>query len=167
MKALVCRKLSSDLDDLTLEDIDLPDPGPGMVKLRMHAAPACFQDTLVVQGLYQFKPPLPFTPGLEGAGEVIAIGEDVDNVKLGDAVVAGLGTGAFAEEALASARALRPKPEALDFAEAASYTSVYLTAYVALYRRAELQPGETLLVHGAAGGIGLAACDIGKCLARQ
>lgn len=162
MKALVCRELSSDLGDLKLEDVELPEPGPGMVKLRMHAAPTCFQDFLMVQGLYQVKPPLPFTPGLEGAGEVIAIGDDVDGIKIGDAVVAGLGTGAFAEEALAYARAVRPKPEALDYAEAASYMSAYLTAYVALFRRARLEAGETLLVHGAAGGIGLAACDIGK-----
>lgn len=162
MKALVCRELTSDLSDLKLEDIDLPEPGPGMVKLRMRAAPTCFQDYLMIQGLYQVKPHLPFTPGLEGAGEVIAIGDDVEGVKVGDPVVAGLGTGAFAEEALAAARAVRPKPEALDFAEAASYTSAYLTAYVALFRRARLEAGETLLVHGAAGGIGLAACDIGK-----
>lgn len=162
MKALVCRELSSNLADLRLEDIDLPEPGPDMVKLRLRAAPTCFQDYLMVQGLYQVKPPLPFTPGLEGAGEVIAIGDGVENVKIGDEVVAGLGTGGFAEEALAFARSCRPKPPALDFAQAASYTSAYLTAYVALYRRARLQPGETLLVHGAAGGIGLAACDVGK-----
>lgn len=162
MKALVCRTLSADLNDLRLEDIELPAPGPGQVKLRMHAAPTCFQDYLMVQGLYQVKPPLPFTPGLEGAGEVIVIGDGVENVKVGDAVVAGLGTGAFAEEALAAAHAVRPKPEALTWDEASCYFSAYLTAYVALYRRANLQAGETLLVHGAAGGIGLAACDVGK-----
>lgn len=162
MKALVCRELSSNLDDLKLEDIDLGDPGPGMVKLRLRAAPTCFQDYLMVQGLYQVKPPLPFTPGLEAAGEVIAVGDAVDTVKIGDAVVAGLGTGGFAEEAMAAARACRPKPEALDFAEASCYMSAYLTAYVALFRRARLEAGETLLVHGAAGGIGLAACDVGK-----
>lgn len=162
MKALVCRELSSNLADLKLEEIELPEPGPGMVKLHLRAAPTCFQDYLMVQGLYQFKPPLPFTPGLEAAGEVIAIGAAVENVKVGDEVVAGLGTGGFAEEALAAARACRPKPATLDFAEASCYMSAYLTAYVALFRRARLQAGETLLVHGAAGGIGLAACDVGK-----
>jgi NADPH2:quinone reductase len=162
MKALVCSELSADLNNLHFEDIELPTPGPGMVKLRMKAAAACFQDYLMAQGLYQLKPALPFTPGVEGAGEVIAVGEGVDNVKVGDAVVAGLGFGAYAEEAIVAARNVRIKPECLSFSEGAAYMSSYLTAYVALYRRAQLQPGETLLVHGAAGGIGLAACDLGN-----
>lgn len=162
MKALVCHELSDDLSKLTLEDIASPNPGPDQVKIRMRAAPTCFQDYLIVQGLYQFKPPVPFTPGLEGAGEVMEVGAGVTHVKPGDRVVAGLGVGGFAEEAIAAARGVRKAPDALSFAEASCYFSAYLTAYVALYRRANIQAGETLLVHGAAGGIGLAACDLGK-----
>ncbi|MEH6558438.1 MAG: NADPH:quinone oxidoreductase family protein [Oceanicoccus sp.] len=162
MKALICSELSADLSKLHFENIELPDPQPGMVKVRMRAAAACFQDYLMAQGLYQLKPPLPFTPGVEGAGEVIAVGEGVNSVKIGDAVVAGMGFGAYAEEAIVAARNVRIKPDCLSFNEGAAYMSAYITAYVALYRRAQLQPGETLLVHGAAGGIGLAACDLGK-----
>lgn len=162
MKALVCSELSADLDKLSFEDIELPDPAPGMIKVRMRAAASCFQDYLMVQGLYQLKPPLPFTPGVEGCGDVIAVGDGVDNVKLGDAVIAGFGFGAYAEEALVPARTVRVKPNSLSYEEGAAYMSAYLTAYVALYRRARLEAGETLLVHGAAGGIGLAACDLGK-----
>lgn len=162
MKALICSELSADLSQLHFENVELPEPGKGMVKIRMRAAAACFQDYLMAQGLYQLKPTLPFTPGVEGAGQIIAIGEGVDNVSVGDAVVAGLGFGAYAEEAIVPAANVRLKPEALSFSEGAAYMSSYLTAYVALYRRARLQPGETLLVHGAAGGIGLAACDLGK-----
>ena len=162
MKALVCRELSDDLSKLVFEDIKLPDPEPDQVKIRLRAAPTCFQDYLIVQGLYQFKPAVPFTPGLEGAGEVMEVGKDVHHIKPGDRVVAGLGVGGFAEEAIATARSVRLAPVALNFAEASCYFSAYLTAYVALYRRAALQKGETLLVHGAAGGIGLAACDLGK-----
>ena len=162
MKALICRELSADLSKLHFENVELPSPQPGMVKVRMRAAAACFQDYLMAQGLYQLKPPLPFTPGVEGAGEVIAVGEGVNSVKVGDAVIAGMGFGAYAEEAIVAARNVRIKPDCLSFNEGAAYMSAYITAYVALYRRAQLQPGETLLVHGAAGGIGLAACDLGK-----
>lgn len=162
MKALVCRELSPDLSKLRLEEIELAEPGPGQVKIAMKAAPTCFQDYLVVQGEYQFKPPVPFTPGLEGAGVVLSVGEGVSHVAPGDRVVAGLGVGAFAEEALARAEAVRKAPAGMSHVEASCYFSAYLTAYVALYRRANLQDGETLLVHGAAGGIGLAACDLGK-----
>lgn len=110
MKALVCRELSADLNNLKLENIELPAPEPGMVKLRMHAAPTCFQDYLMVQGLYQVKPALPFTPGLEGAGEVIAIGDDVDNVKIGDAVVAGLARGLLPKRLWRLPAAFGPNP---------------------------------------------------------
>ncbi len=162
MKALVCEKLSSNLADLEFQDVILPAPAPGTIKLRLRAASVCFQDYLMVQGLYQMKPPLPFTPGMEGAGEVIAIGDGVTGWKIGDHVIAGLGLGGFAEEANVQATVVRHKPDSLSFTEAASYASAYITAYVALHRRARLQAGETLLVHGAAGGIGLAACELGK-----
>jgi NADPH:quinone reductase len=164
MKAIVCRELSDDIGTLRLEDINLPDPGPGQVKLRLRATSVNFPDILMVQGKYQHKPPLPFTPGIEAAGDVIAIGSGVSNLKLGDKVVAGLGTGGFAEEAIANAAAVRPIPRGFDYAMAAAYPAAYLTAYVSLVRRAEIEPGETLLVHGAAGGMGLAAVDLGKVL---
>jgi NADPH2:quinone reductase len=116
----------------------------------------------MVQGKYQHRPELPFTVGGEFAGEVIALGGEVMNVKIGDRVVGGGFCGAFAQENQVAAAALRKIPEGADFATAASVTTAYLTAYVALARRGELQAGETLLVLGAAGGVGLAAVDLGR-----
>lgn len=164
MKAIVCRALSEDIASIRLEDVTLPDPGPGQVKLRLRAASVNFPDILMVQGKYQHKPPLPFSPGMEAAGDVIALGPGVTNVKIGDKVVAGLGNGGFAQEAIANAAALRVLPKGFDYATGAAYPAAYLTAYVALVRRAEIDAGETLLVHGAAGGVGLAAVDLGKVL---
>jgi len=164
MKALVCRALSDDIGTLAIEDVALPPPAPGEARVRIHVAAVNFPDILMVQGKYQHKPPLPFVPGMEAAGEVIALGDGVTEVKRGDRVVAGLGTGGFAEEANVSGDRLRPLPGALDFAEAAGFTASYLTAYVALVRRAALRAGETLLVLGAAGGVGLAAVDFGRAL---
>ncbi|NWH09610.1 MAG: NADPH:quinone oxidoreductase family protein [Alphaproteobacteria bacterium] len=162
MKAIVCHVNAEDIGTLTLEERDLPAPVPGQVKLRILAASVNFPDILMVQGKYQHKPPLPFTPGMEAIGEVIALGEGVTHVKIGDRVVAGLGAGGFAQEALTLAAAVRKAPRRLSDAEAAAYTAAYLTAYVALVRRARMEAGETLLVHGAAGGVGLAAVDFGR-----
>jgi NADPH:quinone reductase len=164
MKALVCRALSEDLGKLSLEDIDLPPPGPDEVRLRIRAASVNFPDLLMVQGKYQHKPELPFVVGGERAGEVMAVGSNVTRFRPGDRVVGGSVTGAFAEECLLSASALRPIPEGADDATAAGFTTAYLTAYVSLVRRANLQPGETLVAHGAAGGVGLAAVDLGHVL---
>ncbi|MBV9418929.1 MAG: NADPH:quinone oxidoreductase family protein, partial [Alphaproteobacteria bacterium] len=130
---------------------------------RIRAAAVNFPDILTVQGKYQHKPPLPFTPGTEASGDVIAIGDGVTNVKVGDRVIVG-GIGCYAEEMQVNAAALRKIPDGVGYAEAAAFTVAYLTAYVALVRRAELQAGEWLLVHGAAGGVGLAAVDLGKHL---
>jgi NADPH2:quinone reductase len=110
------------------------------------------------------KPPLPFTPGLDIAGEVAALGEGVTGFEIGEAVVGGARLGGFAEYAVLDAAALNPKPERLSFAEAAAYPAAYLTAYVALVRRAQAQPGEWVLVHGAAGGVGLACVDLARAL---
>jgi NADPH2:quinone reductase len=118
----------------------------------------------MTRGEYQFKPPLPFTPGLDLAGEVAALGEGVTGLQVGEAVVGGARLGGFAEYAVLSADALKPKPARLSFGEAAAYGAAYLTAYVALVRRARLEPGEWVLVHGAAGGVGLAAVDLAKAL---
>jgi NADPH:quinone reductase len=163
MKAIVCRAISEDIATLRLEDIALAPLKPHEVRLRIRAAAVNFPDILTVQGKYQHKPELPFTPGSEAAGDVIAVGEQVTLLKAGARVIAG-GLGGFAEEMQRPAAALRTIPDGIDYATAASFTVAYLTAYVALVRRAELEAGEWLLVHGAAGGVGLAAVDLAKAL---
>ncbi|MFT3809781.1 MAG: NADPH:quinone oxidoreductase family protein [Micropepsaceae bacterium] len=161
MRAVVCREISDDITTVKIDDLPRRDLAPGEVRIAMRAASVNFPDILMIQGKYQHKPPLPFVPGMEGAGEVIEVGEDVTSVAAGDGVVGGLRTGGFAEEAIAQASAVRKIPKGMDFVAAAAYPAAYLTAYVALKRRGNLQPGETLLVHGAAGGVGLAAVDLG------
>ncbi len=133
----------------------MPEAGPGEALVRVKAASVNFPDLLMTRGEYQLKPPLPFTPGIDFAGEVVGTGE---------AVVGSARLGAFAEYVAAPVQALKPKPARLSFSEAAAYGAAYLTAYVALVRRAQLQRGEWVLVHGAAGGVGLAAVDLAKAL---
>ncbi|MGD0144930.1 MAG: NADPH:quinone oxidoreductase family protein [Rhizomicrobium sp.] len=162
MKALVCRSNAEDLDALQFEDVTLPAIAPDQVRLRVRAASVNFPDILMAQGKYQHRPQLPFVVGGEMAGEVIAAGAGVTRFKPGDRVVGGGFSGAFAQEAQMPETSLRPIPDGADFATAASYTTAYLTAYVALIRRGELAKGEWLLVHGAAGGVGLAAVDLGR-----
>ncbi len=142
----------------------MPPPAAGEARVKMRAASLNFPDLLMTQGKYQFKPDLPFTPGMEGAGEVTAVGEGVGNVKVGDAVVVASRLGMMAEEVNVPAAALHPKAPAMDWAQAASFPAAWLTAYVSLVRRGQLQRGETLLVHGAAGGVGMAAVDLGLLL---
>jgi NADPH2:quinone reductase len=155
MRALVVENLAENYAGCAVRDVPQPKPGPGEVLVRVRAASVNFPDLLMTRGEYQFKPPLPFTPGLDFAGEVVDTGE---------AVVGGARLGAFAEYVAVPAQALKPKPERLSFAQAAAYGAAYLTAWVALVRRAQLQPGEWVLVHGAAGGVGLAAVDLAKAL---
>lgn len=164
MRALVVETLAPDYAGAALREVETPRPGPGEVLVRVRAGAVNFPDLLMTRGEYQHKPPLPFVPGMEMAGEVAAVGEGVEAWSVGDAVVGGAKTGGFAEFALAPAAALRPKPGRLGFAEASAYGAAYLTAYVALVRRAQAQPGEWVLVHGAAGGVGLAAVDLAKRL---
>jgi NADPH:quinone reductase len=164
MRAYVVSEITEDLSGAAVKEVPMPAPGPGEVLIKVRASSVNFPDVLMGQGKYQHKPPLPFTPGMDLSGEVAAIGEGVANWKTGDAVVGGSRTGGFAEYAVASAAALSPKPAALSFAQAAAYPTIYLTAYVALVRRARIERGETLLVHGAAGGTGIAAVDLGKQL---
>lgn len=164
MKALVVSELAAGYAGVAVREIDTPRPGPGEALVKVRAAAVNFPDLLMTRGEYQFKPPLPFTSGMEMSGEVVEVGEGVTNVKVGDAVVGGAKTGAFAEYAVYPAAMLKPKPERLSFAQASAYGAAYLTAYVALVRRAQAQPGEWLLVHGASGGVGLAAVDLGKQL---
>jgi NADPH2:quinone reductase len=163
VKAVVCRAIAEDIGTLRLEDVTLPPPAAGQARVRIRAAAVNFPDILTVQGKYQHKPELPFTPGTEAAGDVIALGDGVTNVALGDRVIVG-GLGGYAEEMQVPAAGLRKIPDGVGYAEAAAFTVAYLTAYVALVRRAELQAGEWLLVHGAAGGVGLAAVDLGRVL---
>jgi NADPH2:quinone reductase len=163
-RVLVCPALADDFSTLRIEQRTLPAPGTGEVRVRMRAASLNFPDVLMTQGKYQLKPPLPFVPGMEGAGEVSAVGERVGDIRVGDAVVVAARFGMFAEEVIVPAAMVRPKAAAMTWAEAASYPAAWLTAYVALVRRGSLQRGETLLVHGAAGGVGMAAVDLGLLL---
>ena len=164
MRALVCEAISDDLSGVHERDVAVPEPGRGEVRLKVEAASVNFPDILICQGKYQLKLEPPFTPGMDMAGTVDALGEGVETLRPGSAVAGGARFGGFAQYAIAPAASLRPKPEAMGFAEAAAYPAAYITAYVALVRRACLQPGETLLVHGASGGVGLAAVDVGKLL---
>ncbi len=163
MKALRCNAYGP-VGHLALEDIPAPVPGAHQVVVAVKAAGVNFPDTLIVQGKYQFKPELPFTPGSEFAGIVKAIGEGVTTVRPGDAVL-GVGvTGGFAEEALIDATGVVPLPAGTDLVVAAALTMAYGTSLHALKDRARLAAGETLLVLGAGGGVGLAAVEIGKLL---
>lgn len=150
----------------TLELETLPDlqPGPGEVVVAVEAASVNFPDVLVIENKYQFKPPLPFTPGSEVAGRVRAVGEGVQGLHVGMPVAAFTRVGGFAEQAIAAADACMPLPEGADFATAAAFTLAYGTSHHALVDRAALSAGETLLVLGAAGGVGLAAVEIGKAI---
>ncbi|MES2032816.1 MAG: NADPH:quinone oxidoreductase family protein [Pseudomonadota bacterium] len=164
MRALVVESLGELYAGTHVREVPTPTAGPGEVLVKVRAASVNFPDLLMTKGEYQLKPPLPFTPGLDLAGEIAALGDGVTGWKVGDPVVGGARLGGFAEYAVMDPRALKPKPERLSYAEAAAYGAAYLTAYVALVRRAQLQPGEWVLVHGAAGGVGLAAVDMAKAL---
>jgi NADPH2:quinone reductase len=163
-RAWLCTALSDDLSGLQLAAHPLPGLEPGAVRLRVRAAALNFPDLLMAQGKYQHRPPLPFVAGMECAGEVEAVGAAVLAFKPGDKLCFGGHGGAFAECVVAPAQMLRPMPVTLNFAEGAAYGVTALTAWVALVRRAALQPGETLLVHGAGGGTGLAAVQLGRHL---
>lgn len=164
MRALVVEALEADYAGCRLTDFPTPEPRPGEVRVKVKAAAVNFPDLLQTRGEYQHKPALPFIPGLEMAGEIEALGEGVTQWKVGDAVAGPARIGGFAEYAVSPAAALNAKPERLSFAQAAGYGAAYLTAYVALVRRANVQPGEWVLVHGAAGGVGLACVDLAKAL---
>lgn len=165
MRAMLVRELADDIAVLKLEEVPAPPPpGTGQVRIRLKACSINFPDILMVQGKYQLKPDLPFSPGMEGSGLITQLGADVTDLKIGDRVVAGLRIGGLAEEVNAAASACRVMPEGLSFAKAAAYPVAYLTAYVALVKRGNLQPGETLLVHGSSGGVGLAAVEVGKLI---
>ena len=151
-------------ESLVVEDVPSPTPGPGDVIISAKAASVNFPDVLIIQNKYQVKPPLPFSPGSEVAGVVKAIGDGVDNVKSGDKVMAVTTYGAFAEEVKTPATRLVPIPDGMDYPTAAAFLLTYGTSEHALRDRGQLKAGETLLVLGAAGGVGIAAIEIGKAL---
>ncbi len=163
MKAVLCKSYGPP-DSLVFEDIASPIAGPGEAVVTVKAASVNFPDVLIIENKYQVKPPLPFSPGSELAGTVKTVGDGVTHVKPGDRVMAITGYGAFAEEVKVEARKLFPIPPAMDFATAAAFGLTYGTSEHALVDRAALKSGETLLVLGAAGGVGLAAIEIGKIL---
>lgn len=163
MKALRVESLSEDLSGLTLTDIASPERAPGEVLVRVHAASLNFPDLLMTRGKYQFKPELPFTSGLECAGEVIEA-DDKSGFKPGDRVMGGNKTGAFAELASVPARSLSRIPENFSFAQGAAMGAAYSTAYTGLVELCGLKAGQWVMVTGASGGVGLAAIDLAKAL---
>jgi NADPH2:quinone reductase len=166
MKAVLCKAYGPP-ESLVVEEVPSPEAGPGEVVVSVKAASVNFPDVLIIQDKYQFKPPLPFSPGSEVAGVVKAIGDGVTTAKAGDRVMAFTTYGAFAEEVKTDARRLLPLPSGMDFTSAAAFGLTYATSDHALRDRGQLAAGETLLVLGAAGGVGLAAVEIGKALAAR
>ena len=163
MRAVLCEGLAPDYSRIALKDLPLPEPGEGEVRVRVEAASLNFPDLLMLKGEYQFKPEPPFTVGMDLAGVVDAVGPGVA-MHAGQRVAGGAKTGAFADYAICPAASLHPVPEAMSASHAAAYPAAYTTAYVSLVERAQLQPGETLLVHGASGGVGMASVDVGRIL---
>jgi len=163
MRAVVVDRFL-DPSELRVAELPAPELLPGTLSLAVQAAGCNFFDILMVQGKYQLKPPFPFVPGAEVAGAVEAVGEGVEGFAVGDRVLASCGLGGFAERVVIPARAAHPMPAGMSAAEGASLPIVYPTAYAGLVHRGRLQAGETLLVHAAAGGVGLAAVQIGKAL---
>jgi len=162
-KAVVCRELGPP-EVLRLEEIERKPLQAGEARVAIRAAGINFPDILMCAGEYQLKPELPFIPGVEAAGDVIEIGEGVTNAKVGDRVIVKLRFGAYAEEVAVAASQLTPMPPNFDYAEAATFLAGHGTAWHGLVDRGHLQKGEVLLVHGAGGGVGLAAVELGKYL---
>jgi NADPH2:quinone reductase len=163
MKAIRCKTYGPP-SNLKLEEIDSLHAGPKEVVVQVKACGLNFPDTLIIQGLYQFKPELPFTPGSDIAGVVKEIGEEVKHLKIGDEVFGFVAYGGLAEEVIVPGNACFPKPTQMDYPVAASFMMAYGTSYYALKDRAKLMEGETLLVMGASGGVGLAAVELGKLM---
>lgn len=163
MKAILCKAWGLP-DTLVVEDLPDVIPGAGQVAIDVQAAGVNFPDVLIIQNKYQFKPELPFSPGGELAGTVRALGEGVTQYKVGDKVIAFVGHGGFAQQISVPVQAVMPMPPGMDFDIAAAITLTYGTSHHAVVDRAQLKAGETMLVLGAAGGVGLAAIEIGKVL---
>ena len=160
--ALVCETLTDDLSGVTLKELELPEILPKQLLIKVKAASVNFPDLLMTQGKYQHKPELPFILGMEGAGVVEEIGSEVSKFEIGDEVTFGSwGNGAFSDYVVVPEDGPQLKSKSLNFEEAASFQTAYLTAYVSLVRRGDLVKGENLLVHGATGGVGMAAVQLG------
>jgi len=163
MRAVLCKEYGPP-ESLVVEDVASPQPGKGQVKIGVHACGVNFPDTLIIEGKYQIKPEMPFSPGSEVSGEILEIGEGVTGYKPGDRVIGMTGYGGFAEEVVADTQRIMPLPETMDYPTGAGFAMTYGTSYYALKQRGWLMPGETLLVFGASGGVGLAAVEIGKAM---
>jgi NADPH:quinone reductase len=163
VKALLCREYGP-IDRLKVEEVPSPRPGPNELLVEVKASSLNFPDALLVQGLYQIKPPLPFSPGMELAGIVKEVGTGVRGIGNGDRVVASPGRGGFAEECVVAAERIFPLPSGMDFDTASAFLLTYCTSLHALQDCGHLQPGETLVVLGAAGGVGTSAIEIGKAM---
>jgi NADPH2:quinone reductase len=163
MKALICRAWGP-VDDLRLEDMPAPSPGPGQLLIDVSATGVNYADSIMVAGKYQTRPPFPFSPGLETAGVVARCGDGVTRFKPGDRVMAILAYGGFAEQAVADEAETFAIPDAMPFDEAGAFPIAYLSSDVAIRWQGRLEAGETLLVLGAAGGVGLTAVEIGKAM---
>ena len=163
MRAVVCRKFGPP-EALSVADLPSPPMRAGRVRIAVRACGVNFPDVLMIQGLYQLKPPFPFSPGLEVAGDIIEVASDVERPKVGDRVMATMMHGGFAEEAVVPAATVLPMPAAMSYEQGAGFPLVYGTSHLALTHRAKLKAGETLLVLGAAGGVGLTAVELGKRL---
>ena len=162
-EGFVCSNLSDDLSGLSIKEIEILKVSENSVKIDIKAASLNFPDLLMTQGKYQNKPNLPFALGMEGSGVISHLGSKVKNYKVGDEVMfGGWGHGAIAKAIVVSESMISLKPETYSFEEAAAFKTAYLTAYVGLIRRGQLQRGETLLIHGASGGVGMAAVQLGK-----
>ncbi len=163
MRAILLKEFGAP-EDMALEELPTPKPGPDEVLIDIHAIGVNFIDLLVIAGQYQNLPPLPFVPGVEVAGVVAEAGKGVTTCKPGDRVMAQLQYGGYAEQVVASGRYCYPLPEGMDFSRAAAMGMVYLTAHFALVERARLAAGETVLVTGATGGVGLASVQLARAL---
>ncbi|HZO73864.1 MAG TPA: NADPH:quinone oxidoreductase family protein [Ktedonobacteraceae bacterium] len=163
MKAVLCKEYGLP-EKLVIEEVESPRAGRGEVVIKVKACGVSFPDTLIIQGKYQFKPPMPFSPGGELAGIVQEVGSGVEHIKVGDHVIAFTGWGGYAQEVVTEASRIIAMPANMDFATAAIFIMTYGTSHYALKDRAHLKAGETLLVLGAAGGVGLAAVELGKVM---
>ncbi|MEQ8403569.1 MAG: NADPH:quinone oxidoreductase family protein [Oceanicaulis sp.] len=163
MRALVCKDFAP-YDQLKVEDVPEPDLGEGMVMIDVKAAGVNFPDILLVEGKYQMKPPTPFVPGMEAAGVVSKLGEKVQGVEEGQRVIVATMLGAFAEKVPAHFSQIVPMPDSMSYEEGAALTTIYGTSYHALKDRAKLKEGETVLVLGAAGGVGIATVQLAKAM---
>lgn len=163
MKAIVCEKYGLP-SELVYKEIESPEPGDKDVIVEVKASAINFPDTLIIQGKYQFKPPLPFTPGSDIAGVISKVGSQVKHLKVGDEVFGFVAYGGFAEQVKVNSKQVFPKLPGMDFSTASSFMMAYGTSYHALKDRAQIKAGETLVVLGAAGGVGLAAVELGHIM---